>query len=141
MKPLKWMSAIGLALVVAVGCEQSNTTKGPASATSPSSSAKKLTVTAATQQTIKRGDTDDFVVKINRDNFNDPVTIRLNDLPKGVECTETEAVIPSGSTSFTFKLKADETAEIGEHQVKVDAQAPGLAENVQTVKLTIKDKS
>jgi len=141
MKPLAMSSILGLALVFGLGCENKTTTTGSATpGTSGTTAVKKLTVTAAAQQTIKQGDTDELTVKIDRDNFNDPVTIRLNDLPKGVTFVENEVVIPAGSTSAKITLKAASDAEVGEHNVKIDAQAPGLDENVQTMKLTIKDK-
>lgn len=138
MKPLKMMSAMTLALVVA-GCQESTST-GPATTTTETGkpAIKKLSLVAATGQTIKQGNTDDVSIKITRDNFNDPVTIRLNDLPAGVELIGNEVVIPSGQNSITLQLKAAPDAATGDYKVKIDAQAPGLADNVQTFTLTVK---
>jgi hypothetical protein len=138
MKPLKIISAIGLALALA-GCQETTST-GPATTTTDTGkpALKKLSLVAATSQTIIQGATDDVAIKITRDNFNDPVTIRLNDLPAGVEVVGEEAVIPAGQNSIKLQLKAAPDAVVGEHQVKIDAQAPGLADNVQTFTLTIK---
>ena len=75
------------------------------------------------------------------DNFDDAVTIRLNDLPQGIEALPMEVVIPAGSSSATVELKAADNAPVGEHRVQIDAVAPGIGENVQIFTLTVKDKS
>ncbi len=138
MKRTAILSAIGLALAIA-GCQETTST-GPATKTTDSGkpAIKKLSLVAATSQTIKQGATDDVSIKITRDNFDDPVTIRLNDLPAGVELVGQEAIIPAGQNSIKLQLKATPDAAVGEHQVKIDAQAPGLADNVQTFTLTVK---
>ena len=149
MKPFKVLSALGIAVLFATGCENKTTTTGSATpaanpakpaVTSSQPAVKKLTVKAAQTQSIKQGDTDEISIKIDRVSFDDAVTIRLNDLPKGVEAVEKEVVIPAGSNSAKVTLKASSDAEVGEHDVKIDAKAPGIDENVQTFKLTVKDK-
>lgn len=138
MKRTTFISVIGLALA-AFGCQETTST-GPATKTNASGNpeVKKLSLEAATSQTIKQGATDDLSIKIKRDNFDDPVTIRLNDLPEGVEVVGKEAVIPSGQNSIKVQLKAAPDAAVGEHKIKIDAQAPGLANNEQTLTLTVK---
>lgn len=140
--------ASALALVLAVGCQQSTST-GPATppagtAARPAtntSTVKKLTVTAAKDQSIEQGESDKVMVTINRDNFDDPVTIKLNDLPVGVECTNNSVVIPAGSNSATLTLKAAEDAPVGEHNVTIAAEAPGLDLNTQSFVLKVKNDS
>jgi len=138
MQVLKFISSVALALAVA-GCQETTST-GPAAGTTRSGKpvVKKLSLVAATGQTIKQGDTDDVSIRITRDNFDDPVTIRLNDLPKGVELLGDEAVIPAGQTSIKIQLKAAADAAVGDHKVTIDAKAPGLADNTQTFTLTVK---
>jgi hypothetical protein len=137
MKRTSIVCAIGLALAMA-GCQETTST-GPGGKTESGNPAvKKLSLVAATSQTIKQGATDDFAINIKRDNFDDPVTIRLNDLPTGVEVVGKEAVIPSGENSIKVQLKAASDAAVGEHKVKIDATAPGLADNEQTFTLTVK---
>ncbi len=142
MKLFQVVCGSGVALALLAGCENKTTTTGstPPAGNSGQATTKKLTLKAPATQSIKRGDTDQLSISITRDNFNDPVTVRLNDLPKGVVCEETEATIPAGQTSTKLTLKASADAEVGEHDVKVDARAPGIQENVQTVKLNVKDK-
>src|SRR5262245_45222054 len=141
MLRLRGICALSIALLLATGCENQTTTTGPAPATtSGKTKVKKLTLKAAGQQTIKQGDTDEVAIKIDRDNFDDAVTLHLNDLPKGITSQEQELVIPTGSSSTKFTLKAAPDAAVGEHDVKIDAKAPGVDENVQIFKLTVKQK-
>jgi hypothetical protein len=141
MKPLNILCAFGLAACLAAGCETKTTTTGSVPGPGPSgtTTVKKLTVKGPTGQSIKQGDSNQVSISIVRDNFNDPVTIRLNDLPKGVVCVEDHVVVPAGDKSIKLTLKAAADAEIGEHDVKIDATAPGIDENVQTFKLNVKD--
>ena len=141
MKRTTIITAVGLALALA-GCQETVST-GPATKTTDSGkpATKKLSLVAATSQSIKQGATDDVAIKITRDNFDDAVTIHLNDLPAGVEVVGDKVVIPAGQNSVTLQLKAAPDAAIGEHKVTIDAQAPGLADNVQTFTLTIKANS
>jgi len=142
MKPLSVLCAFGVAACLAAGCENKTTTTGsvPGAGTSGTAAVKKLTVKRPTGQSIKQGDSDQVSISINRDNFNDPVTIRLENLPKGVVCVESQVVVPAGEKSIKLTLKAAPDAEVGEHDVKIAATAPGIDENVQTFKLDVKDK-
>jgi uncharacterized membrane protein len=144
MNKCKILIVFGLAALGAWGCENKTTTTGsapPAAMPGKSSSAvKKLTLKAAAEQTIKQGDSHELTIKIDRSNFDDPVTVHLNDLPQGVTCSMNEVIIPAGATETKVTLKVAPDAVVGEHDVKIDAKAPGLDENVQTMKLTVKDK-
>ena len=141
MKRFLACSIVGLALVV-VGCqEQKTTTQGPGGVNprTGQEEAKKLTMSTAKEQTIKRGDTDKVKVSISRDNFKDPVRLRVDKLPKGVALVNPEdAVIPADSNSTTLTLKADQQAEPGDHPVQITAEAPGIERNTQTVNLHVK---
>jgi uncharacterized membrane protein len=136
---------------VAIGCSKTTTT-GPAD-TAPrggynnaaprsgegNAAVKKLTVTAANEQTINRGSTDKVLITINRDNFNDPVTISFSNLPQGIQVEgDKEMVIATGSNTLTVTLKADANATPGDYNVTINAKAPGLETNAHQFKLTIK---
>lgn len=140
MQPLKKIGAAVLVLAVAVGCQKTTSTGPGAPKAGGGTTLKKLTVIAAKNQSIKQGDTDKVLITITRDNFDDPVTIKLNNLPKGVEVVGGKVEIPRGSNSATVQLKANDDAEPGEHDVTIAADAPGLNENTQTFKLNIKAK-
>jgi hypothetical protein len=141
MKTMKLLGVIVIVTPIAVGCGQTTTTTGPATSDKNGTPAvKKLSVTAATQQTIALGGTDEVAIKISRENFNDPVTIRLSDLPQGIETPDKEVVVPAGEVAAKFKLMANEDAKVGDFKVEIDAQAPGLEDNVQTFTLSVKAK-
>lgn len=149
--------------LAAMGCQQETTT-GPAGTTSttpptttpstpmaPSTTPapsttdpadpKKLTVMTKESHTVTQGDTDNVLVTINRDNFDDAVTIKLDGLPAGVALQGTSPVIAKGENSATLVLNADATAAVGEHAIQLTAEAPGIEKNVQSFKLKIVAKN
>lgn len=129
-------AALGFALVIAVGCNQSTTTTGPKGNVA---GAKRLTLTAAKEQTIKRGDTDKVKVSISRDNFSEPVTIKITGLPKGVTVVgPADPVIVAADSSTTLTLQAAADADVGEHAVTLSAEAAGVDKNTQAFRLTVK---
>jgi hypothetical protein len=150
MRPIiKLASAGALVLVGALGCQKTTTT-GPPPATgarpaerTPAQDigrdARRLTLMAAKDHTVERGETDKMLVTINRDNFNDAVQIRLNDLPQGVDVLEPNAVIAPDDNTVTLTLRANDSAPVGDHLVTLVAEAPGVERNTQTFKLRIKD--
>jgi hypothetical protein len=142
MKTIKLLSVVAIVLAIAVGCGQTTTSTGPATTGDKSGNpaVKKLSMTAAPEQTIILGGTGDVAIKISRENFNDPVTIRLADLPQGIEASKTEVVIPAGEVAAMLNLKANPDAKVGTFKVEIDAQAPGLEDNVQTFTLWVKEK-
>jgi hypothetical protein len=120
------------------GCNKTTTVGSGTSPRTGDPVVKKLTVTAPQTQTLARGATDKVTVMINRDNFNDPVTITFSDLPTGVTVTEKELVIAASSNTGTATLVADKEAAVGEHMVTITAKTTGLDNNVQRFKLTVK---
>jgi hypothetical protein len=139
----KWITVgmLGLALVV-TGCQKTSTTgPGGTKVGGGTTDKKELTLTAATSQTLARGASDKVMLTINRDNFSDPVKVRFENLPTGVTVVDKDITIASGDNKATVTLQADATAPIGDHQVKIVAEAPGVAPNEQAFKLTIKEKS
>lgn len=128
-----------IAAVSLVGCNNTSTTSGTKVSTRTGEVVtKKLSVTAAKDQTIARGATDKVSISISRTNMDEPVTISLTGLPAGVEVTDKEMTIPSGSNSITLTLKAGADAALGEHNVTIAAQAAGMDKNTQAFKLTVK---
>jgi hypothetical protein len=122
-----------------IGCGNTTTTSGTTISTRTGETVtKKLSVTAAKEQTISRGSTDKVTVSVNRDNFNDPVVISFTGLPAGVEVVEKDMTIASSASSITLTLKASAEAALGEHNVTINAEAGNLPKNTQAFKLTIK---
>lgn len=148
--------ALTLFALAAMGCQESTTT-GPGTsappagmsntgtATNPSATGasntakdlKKLTVIAKESQSIQQGDEDKVLVTINRDNFNDAVSLRIDNLPKGVTVEESAPSIAAGDNTMTLTLKADGSAPVGEYPVKLVAEAPGIETNTQTFTLKV----
>jgi hypothetical protein len=109
-KLLSLMMAFGL--VVAVGCEQKS---GTAPSTDPNKpgATRKLTLTVSGDHTITQGETDKVMVNVNRDNFKEPVTLEVSNLPKGVTLESGSLEIPADQNNVTLVLKADPTAADG----------------------------
>jgi hypothetical protein len=120
---MKWMTlvvVVGLTVAL-VGCSgESGKVKG--------SGGKELKVTTPGDTTIKQGESKDVTVTIKRTKFDDPVTIELSDLPKGVIADETKKTIEKGQDSVKFTLKAADNAtpEKG-NKVKVTARGADLS--------------
>jgi hypothetical protein len=128
--------AMAFALVGAVGCEQKS---GTAPGTNPDKP-NKLTLRLAPSQTITQDKTDDMAINISRSQFNDPVTIEVKDLPKGVEVLTKDLTIQADKTMLTIHLKAAPDAPpVTDHPIKVIAKGGG-AEADASVKLTVKAK-
>lgn len=124
--------------VLIVGCNNTTTSTAPKVTTRGDTVTKKLSLTAAKDQTIARGATDKVTITVTRDNFDEPVTVSLSGLPTGVEVVEKESTIRSGSNTMTLTLKAAADAAVGEHAVTISADAVGMPKNTQTFKLTVK---
>jgi hypothetical protein len=127
---------VTLALVL-TGCQRTTTVDRDSGQTRESAT-KKLTMSAATSQTIGRGEKNDLTVMIGRANFDDPVAITLSDLPPGVTAASTAFVVPPGRHTATARLTAAPDAKAGEHTLTLTARAPGVADNIQKIKLTVK---
>ena len=135
----KFICLLCLSAVAVVGCNNTTTTSGTrVSPTSGETLVKKLTLTAAKDQTISRNGTDKITITVKRENFNDPVSVGLTGLPTGVQIAEKEMSIGSSKDSVTLTLNAAADAALGDHQVTITAEAPGIPRNSQTFKLTVK---
>ena len=138
---MKRLIAIVLAfgLVGAVGCEQKS---GTAPGTDPNKP-KKLTLTVPnTSHTITQDQTDEVLVNINRDNFNDPVTITVSDLPPGVTLETKDMIIQPDKYNLTITLRAAADAKaVTDHEFHISA-ASGDVKTAEPakVKLTVKAK-
>jgi len=136
---MKKLIAIAMAfcLVGAVGCEQKT---GTAPGTDPNKP-KRLTLRLVSSQSITQDKTDDMTVNISRTQFDDPVTIEVKELPKGVEVLTKDMTIAADKTLLTVQLKAaPDATPVTDHPIKVIAKGGGV-ETEETVKLTVKAKS
>jgi uncharacterized membrane protein len=100
--------------------------------------AKKLTLTAPANTSIKQGETVTINVDITRDKFNDPVALTFAGLPEGVSVMESDRTISKDATSAKLTLKAAPDAKlIDDQKVTVTATGGGLTQE-STFKLTVK---
>jgi hypothetical protein len=68
--------------------------------------AKKLTLTAPANVSVKQGETASINVDITRDKFNDPVELKFAGLPEGVSIMESDRTVSKDATSAKLTLKA-----------------------------------
>jgi|SoiMethySBSTD1v2_1073268.scaffolds.fasta_scaffold383422_2 hypothetical protein len=100
----------------------------------------KLTLLKPADQTLRRGDTNQVTVAINRGGFTSPVPIDFAGLPAGVRVVEADRKIQSGESSASFTLQADNNAALVEKQrVVVTAYTPGGAETREEFRVTVKE--
>jgi hypothetical protein len=138
---MKRLIAVVLAfgLVGVVGCEQKS---GTAPGTDPNKP-KKLTLTIPnSSHTITQDQTDEVMVNINRDYFNDPVTVTVSDLPAGVTLETKDLVIPGDKNNITLTLRAAADAKpVVDHVFHISAGSGDVkVAEPANVKLTIKAK-
>ena len=121
-----------LFLAAATGCEKT-TVQGPAG--------KKLTLVRPADQSLKRGETNEVLVMISRENFGGPVEIVFENLPKGVHLVDSRP-IPGDKSRGTYTLHAGNDADLVEnHQVLVSASGPDGMKATEMFGVTVKDKT
>ena len=102
--------------------------------------AKKMTLKATSDTSVKQGETATINVDITRDKFNDPVELKFSGLPDGVSIMENDRTISKDATSAKLTLKATPDAKLVEdHKVTVTASGGGLTQDA-TFKVTVKKK-
>lgn len=139
MKRLLVLTTV-FAFLTATGCEMKS---GTAPSTDPNKpgATRKLTLTSADSQTITQGTTDKVTVNVNRDNFKEPVTIEVSDLPKGVTVENADMTIPADQNNITITLKADPAAAtVSDHVFHIRGKAKDITSDPLNVKLTVKAK-
>jgi hypothetical protein len=120
-------------VVVFSGCKEKSKVEG--------SGDRKLTLSQPSDESINRGGTAEVTVKIDRKNFRDPVIVKFEDLPAGVEVQDRDAKIGSEQSSGKFTLKAsDDATVVSNHPAKVTAIGPDDMRASETFKITVKDK-
>ena len=136
-------AVLGLVFIALAGCDKGTST-APSTDPSRPGAERRLTVTSPGNQTVTQDRTDEMTISINRDRFEGPVDVRLDDLPKGVEVVTKDLTVPAGKSSLVVTVKAAaDAAPVNDHAVKVSAKAKDqkdMAEATTTFKLTVKPK-
>lgn len=132
MKSVLTTCAVLAVLTFTVGCGGSSSVQGPGG--------KKLTLTKPMDTSIKQGDTASVKVSITREKFSDPVTIKFDTLPKGVEVGDSDNKIAASDKDRTFTLKAAaDAALVDNHEASVTAEASDV-KVTEKFKISVKAK-
>lgn len=132
--------ALAFGLGAVLGCE---TKSGTAPSTDPNKpgETRKLSLTAMDSHSITQDKTMEFMVHVNRDNFKEPVTIEVRDLPKGVTLVTKDLTIPADKTDITLTLKAAPDAPtVSDHVFHIDGKSKDITTEAKPIKLTVKAK-
>jgi hypothetical protein len=136
-----------IALVAFTGCDRG--TRGGPGATD--STAKKPVYGQADDTfnlivphlstTLKQGETKAVSISIARGkNFDEDVTLRFADVPKGVTLNPASPVIKHGDTEAKLTLKAADDAALGDFTVKVTGHPTKGAAALNEFKITVDQK-
>jgi hypothetical protein len=119
----------GLVLVASaafLGCETKSTSGGPlakdtnrtGTITQPEGTFSLIPPRMST--TIKQGETHAVTISIDRGkNFDEDVSLKFEDLPKGVSVEPASPTIKHGDKEVKVELKAADDAALGDHTIKV----------------------
>lgn len=91
--------------------------------------------------TVKQGETKPVSVSIKREkNFDEDVTLKFADLPKGVTLEPASPVIKRGDTEAKLMLKAEDDAALGDFTIKVTGHPAKGADASHDFKITVAKK-
>ena len=125
-------SALALAFILTGTACDSSATRGPAG--------KKLSLTKPSNQTLKRGEVNEIAISISRENFDGPVKVKFQKLPKGVEVVELKD-IPANQTRAVYTLHASNDADIVENfESTVTVEGPDGMATTENFQVSIRDK-
>jgi uncharacterized membrane protein len=90
---------------------------------------------------LKQGETKAVAIGIKRDkSFDENVTLKFDDLPKGVTVEPASPVIKNGETEAKLMFKAADDASVGDKTVKVTGHPTKGADAEHDFKLTVDKK-
>ena len=136
----KICSIVSLSLAVVMGCELKSGTAPPTDANKPNA-VRKLTVMASGDHTITQNETDEIKIAVNRDNFKEPVTVEVMDLPKGVSLDSRDVTIPADQSMITIRLKAAlDAPPTKDHIFHIVGKSKDIKSDTLNLKLTVKAK-
>ena len=148
------VSLVALALVAASGCTQ-GTPGGPGATNTPS---QPTTVTAqkpvlgqaeetfnlsvpSLSTNLKQGETKTASISLTRGkNFDEDVTLKFDDMPKGVTIDPASPVIKHGDKEAKITFQAADDAALGDFTVKVTGHPTKGADAKTEFKLTVAEK-
>ncbi len=148
---------VAMALVALNGCTQ-GTPGGPGASNTPSKPGTPTTTTAQkpvlgqAEETfnlsvpslstgLKQGETKAASISLSRGkNFDEDVTLKFDDVPKGVTIDPESPVIKHGDTEAKITFQAADAAALGDFTIKVTGHPTKGADAKTEFKLTIAEK-
>jgi len=95
-----------------------------ASTTATGPHGEELTLVKPADQTVRRGETNKVSVYVRREKLDDPIELKIEGLPQGVEVVERDPRVAAGSNLAELTLYARPDADlVSGHAVKVTAKA------------------
>lgn len=90
---------------------------------------------------LKQGEAKSVSITINRDKrFDQAVTVKIDNLPKGITVEPASAVVKTGEPDAKFVLKADSEAGLGDFEVKVIGHPAQGVDATHEFKFTVAKK-
>ena len=136
------------ALVASTGCNNKSTPGGPGATNrggnKPVVGRAEDTFTLdppnlATK--LKQGESKAVAIGINRGkNFDQDVTLKFEDLPKGASIEPASSVIKHGDTEAKFTVKAADDAAVGDLVLKIAAHPTKGSDGSSEFKITVEKK-
>jgi hypothetical protein len=142
-----------VALMLVCGCKETGQSTEKNTSTAQTEG-KSLKFIAPAGVALARDGTADLTIKLERTNFKDDVTVKFDNLPKGVHVLGYPGVnVNAGSThidlgheakiagdSAVYTLKADADVPLGDSEMQLIAKGPDGQEVKTSLKVTIIDK-
>lgn len=131
MKSFLVLAGIAVACIVpGLGCASTST--------SSTTAERKLTMSKPGDLSLKRGEADEVVIKVWKQNINTDVSVRFDNLPRGVQVVEKEVNSNDNQSFVSYTLSAGINAVIVEGQVvRVVARGPDGLEVTESFEMTV----
>ena len=141
------------ALMLVSGCKETGQSTGKDSSTAQMEG-KSLTLESPKAVTIARGATEDVTITLKRKNYPDTVTVKFENVPKGVHVVNAPGVnVTAGPVHIDlgheakiagdqaiYALKADPDAALGNSEMQFTAKGPDDKIVTTSLKVTIIEK-
>lgn len=133
-------------VVSCLGCGDSGTPGGPGTKTNGKTNGKRLGTAEETftidvpnlSTKLKQGESKSITLSLNRGkNFDEDVTLKFSDLPKGITIEPSTAKIAKSDKDESITIKAADDAALGDFTIKVTGEPTRGSAATNTIKLTV----